>query len=129
MKKIFLISIAFVFFGCQKTGIEKPNNLIEKEKMIDVLYDISLLEAIKGQNINGGITSKEINKYIFKKYKIDSVQLVKSNKYYASDVAEYKKMYQKVKERLDAENKKIEDKNTESNNPNDIQKSDTPTVY
>lgn len=118
-----------LIFGCQNSAVEKPSNLIKKNKMIDILYDISLLEAVKSQNINGGISSKEINKYIFKKYKIDSVQLVKSNKYYASDVAEYKKMYQKVKERLDAENKKIEDKNTETNNVNDTKKSDTPTVY
>lgn len=135
MKKALLLSIAFVVFGCQKTGVEKPNNLIEKDKMVDILYDMSLLEAVKNQNIKGGISSEQINKFIFDKYKIDSLQFVKSNKYYASDVTEYKKMYQKVKDRLDEENKNLEeelkkeDKTISPTNSKDTIKSDTPTVY
>lgn len=128
MKRRLLFFI-LVLAGCQNLGVEKPSNLIEKTKMVDILYDISLLEALKTQKINGGISSKEINEYIFKKYKIDSVQLVKSNKYYASDVVEYKKMYQQVKDRLDNESKKLEGEKIESGNPNDIKNSETPKVY
>lgn len=82
--------------------------------MIDILYDISLLEAIKSQNINGGISTKNANDFLFKKYKIDSIQLEKSNKYYASDIEEYKIMYLEVKKRLEEETKKGDGKTDES---------------
>ena len=101
--------------------------------MVDILYDISLLEAIKSQNINGGMSLKTSNDYIFKKYKIDSLQFVKSNKYYASYIEEYKKMFQKVKDRLTEETKKV-DKGIKSSiqeipqNPTSATNSDTPQV-
>jgi len=129
MKMLILFFTILFIFGCQNSTVEKPSNLIEKDKMIAILYDVSLLEAIKSQNINGGITPEEINEYIFKKYKIDSIQLVKSNKYYASDIVEYKKMYQKVKDQLEEESKKNEGKTGEINNTQDTKNSDTPTVY
>lgn len=107
MKKVvILICCFFSALGCNNNSVEKPDNLIGKDKMIDILYDISLLEAIKNQNINGGLSSKVGNEYIYKKYKIDSIQFVKSNKYYASDIEEYKKMFDKVKEKLNQETKK-----------------------
>jgi hypothetical protein len=108
MKKVILFfCYALTVVSCDKSAAEKPKNLIEKDKMIDILYDISLLEAIKSQNINGGITSKAGSDYIYKKYKIDSLQFVKSNKFYASDIEEYKKMFEKVKEKLTIETNKI----------------------
>jgi len=107
MKKCFaIVCLLFSFISCTN-GIEKPKNLIDKDKMVDVLYDLSLLEAIKTQNVGGGISNKKANEYIYKKYKIDSVQLAQSNKYYASDVEEYKKIFEKVKAKLDEQNKKL----------------------
>ena len=101
--------------------------------MIDILYDISLLEAIKTQNINGGMNSKMGNDYIYKKYKIDSIQFIKSNKYYASDIEEYKKMFEKIKERLNKETLKIDGELKKNGqvvppNPNSTLNSDTPQV-
>jgi hypothetical protein len=105
MKKSILASLLMVFIGCN-SSVEKPKNLISKDKMIDVLYDLSLLQAIKTQNISGGINTKESNEYIFKKYKIDSVQLAQSNKYYASDMEEYKNIFAAVKAKLEEQTKK-----------------------
>lgn len=120
------------FFGCNNS-VKKPDNLIAKDKMIDILYDISLLEAIKGQNIKGGISSKMSNEYIYKKYNIDSIQFSKSNKYYASDLEEYKNMFESVKEKLNKKTAEIEaevKKNggTVPPNPNSTVNSDTPQV-
>lgn len=109
MKKvIILVCGVLALIGCNGNSVEKPNNLIGKDKMVDILYDISLLEAIKNQNINGGLSSKAGNSYIYKKYKIDSLQFVKSNKYYAANIEEYKKMVEQVKARLTTETAKIE---------------------
>ena len=112
-KSIAIFCLLFLIIGCNNSVIKKPKNLIEKEKMIDVLYDLSLLESMKSQNINGGISNKSVSDYIYKKYKIDSIQLAESNKYYASDLEEYKKMIENVKERLNNETIKIEGKSNQ----------------
>jgi len=133
MRKVLLLGLTVLFFGCNGNSVEKPKNLIDKDKMVDILYDISLLESIKSQNINGGITVKMGNDYIYKKYKIDSIQFAKSNKYYASNLEEYKKMFEKVKEKLSAETVKIEAETKKKglaapSNPNSTSNSDTPQV-
>jgi len=106
MKKSITIACLLLSFISCNDGMEKPKNLIEKDKMVDILYDLTLLEAVKSQNVGGGINKKMANEYVFKKYKIDSIQLAESNKYYASDVEEYKKMFEKIKQKLDEESQK-----------------------
>ncbi len=101
MKRIIALFCCFCLItACNNNTVDKPANLIERDKMIDILHDISLLETIKNQNINGGVSTKVSNEYIYRKYKVDSIQLAKSNKYYASDIDAYKKMFQEVKARL-----------------------------
>jgi len=52
MKRVIIIvCCVFSFVSCNDGSVPKPDNLIAKEKMIDILYDISLLEAIKAINI------------------------------------------------------------------------------
>jgi len=109
MKKIIiLISSILLVVSCNDYSVSKPDNLIAKDKMAAILYDISLLEAIKAQNINGGISRKTSYNYIYNKYRIDSLQFIKSNKYYASNIEEYKKIIEEVKERLTKETAKAE---------------------
>lgn len=107
-KIVILICLVLGFVSCKNNSVEKPDNLIPRDKMVDILYDTSLIEAIKNQNISGGISTKVGNDYIYKKYKIDSLQFVKSNKYYASNIEDYKKMFEEVKARLTSETAKIE---------------------
>jgi hypothetical protein len=102
MKKgvLFFILISLIL-SCKEEVVKKPENLIEKEIMVDVMYDLALLEAIKYQSPNA-LQAHKINpdEYIYKKYKIDSAQFVQSNMYYASDYKEYKKMYDQINSRL-----------------------------
>ena len=102
MKKgvLFFILISLIF-SCKEEVVKKPENLIKKEIMVDVMYDLALLEAIKYQSPNA-LQAHKINpdEYIYKKYKIDSAQFVQSNMYYASDYKEYKKMYDQINSRL-----------------------------
>lgn len=104
MKKTvcYLIVVFSIFASCQKEVVKIPKNLIEKGKMVNIMYDLSLLEAIKIQN-SSSLDSFKINsnQYIYKKYKIDSTQFAQNNIYYAADYNEYKKMYEQVKSRLD----------------------------
>ena len=82
--------------------MEQPENLIAKNEMMDILYDLSLLNVIKYQNTATLQQYKGTElEYIFKKYKIDSTQFVQSNSYYASDYKNYKEMFDQVKARVE----------------------------
>jgi hypothetical protein len=110
MKKlVFIFTVAILFFSCNTDLVKKPDNLIDKRKMGDILYDMSLLEALKYQNPNSlyenGINPKT---YVFKKYKIDSLQFAKSNAYYAADYREYKKMFDALNDRLKNEKASVD---------------------
>ena len=112
MKKVlFLLSALLLLAGCRNDVIKKPAKLIEEDKMTDIIYDLALLEAMRSQHQQGqqdiAINPKE---YIYAKYHIDSLQFAESNHYYASDIGNYKKMYEKVAKRIEAE-QKYADKN------------------
>jgi hypothetical protein len=118
MKKIVLGIVLLSIASCNNSTIEKPNNLIDEDKMVDIIYDISLLDAIKNQNtvqINY-LTTTELLK---SKYKTDSLTFAKSSQYYASDYKKYKKMFEEVKQRLEEDTKKLNNGNTVA--PNDEQ--------
>lgn len=107
MKKIILIlAVLALFISCKEEVVQKPERLIEKDVMLDVMYDLAVLEAIKYQNPVSLDTFK-INPrdFIYKKYKIDSLQFAKSNVYYASDYEDYKLMFEQITKRLDASKK------------------------
>jgi hypothetical protein len=110
MKKIIsLFVLVTAFISCNKDLVEKPENLIDRKVMQDIFYDMSILDAVKYQNPNSlyenGINPKT---YIFKKYKVDSLQFAKSNAYYASDYREYKKMFDDLSDRLKKEKDAID---------------------
>ena len=109
MKKYFLVLIGFSFLVSCGNAIEKPDNLIEKEKMDAIIYDLTILQAMRG-SFQGKLDSLNVNPadYIYKKYNIDSAQFANSNKYYASDVAAYNRMYNRVNERLIADKAKAD---------------------
>ena len=100
------MAIAFVTFSCKDKVIEKPKNLIDRDKMVDIIYDLSILEAVKTQT-SGTYQYPKSTQFLKEKYKIDSLTFAQSAQYYASDMKDYKKIYDEVKERLNAENTKL----------------------
>lgn len=107
MKKIVPFLAILTFFGCKEDLVKKPKHLIERQQMVNIMYDLSLLEAIKYQN-PAVLDSNQIRpkQFIYRKYKIDSLQLAQNNVYYASDYKAYKEMIGQVAQRLDADKKK-----------------------
>ena len=108
MKKIILLIAAFSLLttSCKNEVLAKPNNLIDKDKMVAIIYDLALLEAAKTQT-TGTVKYPRATQYIKEKYKIDSITFAKSTQYYASNIKEYKKMYDEVKAKLTAESTKL----------------------
>lgn len=107
-KTFFLISFIFLF-SCGEEVIEKPIDLISKEKMIDILYDLALINAAK---TTGPQVMEDRNfvpmQFIYDKYEIDSIQFVSSDLYYASLPLEYEDIYKKVENRIVKEKEKFE---------------------
>ena len=97
-------------FACNKIEKpEKPDDLIEKNKMVDILFDVFVFNAAKGTDKrileNNNVTPVD---YIYKKYQIDSLQFVKSNEYYAYDMKAYEEMIRQVEAKIEAKKDKFQ---------------------
>jgi|TARA_B100001094_G_scaffold52952_1_gene48449 hypothetical protein len=110
MNKLQRIIILCLVFSCNNTlnqNNKPPENLISKEKMVDIIYDMTLINVAKGVNKsileNNGIIPEQ---YLFNKHSIDSILFAKSNEYYSYDLKTYQTIYDNVKIKLE-KNKKI----------------------
>ena len=110
MKKAVLFIFCVVLISCGEKVIKEPEQLISKEKMADILYDLAILTAAK--NTSTGILVKnkiETMEYLYTKYGIDSVQFVENNLYYASIPSEYVAIYKEVDSRLESVQKVMDE--------------------
>lgn len=116
-KHLILFTLLLLAISCQKALIEKPIKFIDEDKMVNILFDISILESIKQVNPTV-LTERKITTgdYIYKKYQIDSLQFAQNDKYYASNVKNYAKMYDEVAKRIDNYKQQL-----------DVEKSKNPT--
>jgi len=98
---IFIVLIILAISCKEET---KPNRLIEKEVMVNIMYDLSILQALKYQNPTS-IDSFKINArdFVYKKYRIDSLQFAQSNVYYSANNEQYKEMFNQVVGRINKE--------------------------
>ncbi|MFC0778141.1 DUF4296 domain-containing protein [Flavobacterium sp. HJSW_4] len=98
---IVIILVLFLSISCKKEIVKQPAKLIEKGKMIDIMYDLSLLEAMRYQKpLSLDSIENDPTKFILKKYKVDSLQFAQNNMYYASDYESYKDMFDEVNKRI-----------------------------
>lgn len=108
MKKVIYILIVVLVGSCAEKLLEKPDNLIQKDKMVDILNDLAILNAAKNTNVTI-LRNHDIEpmQYIFTKYAIDSLQFVESDRYYASLPEEHEKIYLAVEEKLQQEEERL----------------------
>jgi hypothetical protein len=110
MNKLNVIIILSIVLGCSNSLTQKPmppDNLISQEKMVDIIYDMTLINVAKGVNKsileNNGIIPEQ---YLFNKHSVDSILFARSNEYYSYDLKTYQIIYDKVKIKLE-KNKNI----------------------
>ena len=112
MKKIsYLLFLGVFFMGCtSNTIIKKPDNLISKKQMVDLLTDLAI--ASGAENIKNNDLERNVNYFplVFKKYGIDSTRFKESNYYYTSRIDDYEEILKKVDDRLKAMKKELDDK-------------------
>ena len=102
MKRILCIAGLAILFSCEsKLNYEKPKDLIPKDEMIDLLYDMHL--AVGTSNVRNKNFEKDRNymSLVYEKYNIDSTRFAISNIYYTSRVDEYEEMFEEVERRLE----------------------------
>lgn len=109
IKKISYLFLLLLLISCGDEGkkrIKKPDSLISKDKMVDIIYDMSLLSAAKGVN-RKLMEQKGVHpeKYVYDKFEIDSTQFAQSNEYYAFDLDAYEEIYKNVKIKLEKDKK------------------------
>ena len=97
------------FTACNEQLLEKPENLIPQQKMVEVLMDLAIVNAAKTTNA-ALLEENDIAPmaYIFEKHDIDSLQFVESDRYYASLPKTYEAIYKQVESRLEKKTKAIE---------------------
>lgn len=102
--RIAILGLLINFTSCKDMAVEKPDNLLPEDKMIDIIYDIAILQAAENYKpINLSDAGVKVNNYIYEKYNIDSTTYYQNHKYYASDVNNYKKIYKKVLKKITEE--------------------------
>lgn len=108
---ILLIATSFVIVSCTNNSTEKPEKLIDQVTMEKIIYDLSMLQAIKGHDATL-LPKNSINPktYIYQKYKVDSTQFAQSNTYYSSDITLYKKIFDNVIKKISLDKKAVEAK-------------------
>ena len=116
MVRISIILLIIIVIGCQ--SVEKapePSQIIDKERMVEMLTDIAVLKAAKG-SYRRVLEEHDVNpeEFILKKYGIDSVTFAENNAWYAGQLKEYEKIFNEVKDNLSASKEEYEKRrNTE----------------
>jgi len=102
MKKIiYILFISILIVSCtSKTIFKKPDNLIPKEQMIDLLVDIQLARGAKSVKNKYGKRNIDYMYLVYEKYHIDSTRFAESNFYYTTDVDQYADILKKVKNQI-----------------------------
>ncbi|MDC6365472.1 MULTISPECIES: DUF4296 domain-containing protein [Flavobacteriaceae] len=110
MKRIFVFSLVLLFLACAKKVVEKPENLIPKDKMAEILHDLAVLDAAKS-SFKATLDRKDIKimDFIYEKHQIDSAQFAQSDLYYASIPLEYQFIYEAVEGKLEDRRKILEE--------------------
>lgn len=110
MKYFLLLMAVVLLFSCQDINkVERPNDLIPEQKMVEVLTDLSLINSAKNYNRRMlEATGLRPNEYLYQKYNIDSLQLVRSTEYYADNPAQLERIYKELQENLNGMRDKLE---------------------
>jgi len=96
--------------SCKEEAIPKPDDLISKERMAEILYDLTLINSVKGVNKRKlEKNNMHLDAYLYKKYETDSLQFLSSNNYYAAHPLKYNEIYGLVQARLEKERKGVDD--------------------
>lgn len=105
-----LFFLVLIIFSCQKLNKSpKPEQLIAKDKMVEILTDIAFVKAAKG-SYKKVFDIEKINAeaYILEKHGIDSLVFSENNNWYTGQLETYEEIFNKVKKNLEVSKTKFE---------------------
>ena len=94
MKKLFLLFIFCGLFSCNDI-IDPPKNLVEEDKMSEVIAELALSDQLS--MVSNNFNSDSQTRFILKKLKVDSKNFTDSYKYYIAK-KKMPKIYEKAQE-------------------------------
>lgn len=109
MKSINYILLLFVLLftavSCDDPVVEKPENLIKRDKMIDMMVDMHLAEATYQarryeDTLLTNSSSTDFYYSVLQDYEVPDSVFEKSYVFYASKPKDFEKMYQDVMNKL-----------------------------
>ncbi|MEO1484766.1 MAG: DUF4296 domain-containing protein [Bacteroidota bacterium] len=117
MKQLGITLLLFLMLvGCAEKVVEPPANVIPREKMITILYDLALLNATNTSFRNVmQKQNKQMMELLYERHNIDSLQFAESDLYYASKPLEYEYIYEQIESRLKKKQKGLEDAKKQAN--------------
>ena len=113
-----LLFVAILISACSSNEtatetVEKPENLLSEEKMVDLVLETQLLEAkvieakIKDQDSAIQVYNQQ-EKLLFDEYGVDSAAYYESHAYYVQELEIFQRVMDSVVIRLDSMRKKEE---------------------
>ena len=102
MKHLSVILLILLFLSCGNSQVKykKPDNLIPKEKMVEILYDMHLALGTSNQKNIHLEKNRNYMSLVFEKYGVDSTEFAISNIYYTAEIEEYQEIFEEVEARL-----------------------------
>lgn len=96
---VFLLVLCIA--SCAEEFVEKPEPLLDKETMVDVYYEIAMLNSIR-TIVPGELQKYQLESmpYVYAKFEIDSVTLMENTAYYVSRTDEFTEIYDSVLARV-----------------------------
>jgi hypothetical protein len=116
--KIILFFSFLAFISCSKPTVEKPEVLIQEDKMIDMLVDIHLAEATYNtrrhrDSLVMKSSSADFYYSILDKYQVPDSIFEQSFVFYAAQPRKFEKMYRQAMNKLNEMEQEYSGRNTE----------------
>lgn len=107
---IYLILALIILSSCTSNTIyKKPENLLSKKVMADILTDMYLAEGARSVHNKNSERLVDYMPLVYEKYKIDSIQFAESNFYYTTKIDDYEEILKTVDDRLKEMKSKYEE--------------------
>lgn len=105
MKKLAYLFILLIgIVSCSKPYVKKPEDLLSKSEMKDILFDIytsqQMMNSIQSQSSNQILDIAKNTMYIFEKHETTHKIFEESFKYYYTDTGAYQKILDDVIDEL-----------------------------
>lgn len=101
MKHIIYIFTVVLLSSCTSNTIyKKPENLLSKKEMVNILTDMYLAEGARSVQNKDAEKLVDYMPLVYEKYKIDSVRFAESNFYYNTRIDDYEEILKTVDQRL-----------------------------